>query len=58
MKVQGAMAASYQVGYRVALQAIAGALAFYVADFMSFQFAYLIMAILMGVGMLTVHVDR
>ena len=54
MKVQGAMAASYQVGYRVALQAIAGALAFYVADFMSFQFAYLIMAILMGVGMLTV----
>ncbi len=51
---QGAMAASYQVGYRVALQAIAGALAFYIADFISFQFAYLIMAIMMGVGMLTV----
>lgn len=54
MNVQGAMAASYQVGYRIALQAIAGALAFYIADFMSFQFAYLIMAVLMGVGMLTV----
>lgn len=54
MEVQGAMAASYQVGYRVALQAFAGALAFYIADFMSFQFAYLTMAVLMGVGMLTV----
>jgi len=54
LEVQGAMAASYQVGYRVALQAFAGALAFYVADFMSFQFAYLIMAVLMGIGMLTV----
>ncbi len=51
---QGAMAASYQIGYRVALQAMAGALAFYIADFMSFQFAYLVMAVLMGVGMLTV----
>ena len=54
LESQGAMAASYQVGYRVALQAIAGALAFYIADFVSFQFAYLIMAIMMGVGMLTV----
>ena len=53
-EVQGAMAASYQVGYRVALQAMAGAVAFYIADFMSFQFAYLVMAVLMGVGMLTV----
>jgi len=53
-EVQGAMAASYQVGYRVALQAIAGALAFYIADFMSFQVAYLVMAVVMGVGMLTV----
>ena len=53
-KAQGAMAASYQVGYRVALQAIAGALAFYIADFTSFQLAYLVMALLMGVGMLTV----
>jgi PAT family beta-lactamase induction signal transducer AmpG len=51
---QGAMAASYQVGYRVALQAIAGALAFYIADFISFQAAYIVMAIMMGVGMLTV----
>jgi PAT family beta-lactamase induction signal transducer AmpG len=51
---QGAMAASYQVGYRVALQAIAGALAFYIADFLSFQFAYLVMAVMMGIGMLTV----
>jgi PAT family beta-lactamase induction signal transducer AmpG len=53
-EVQGAMAASYQAGYRIALQAIAGAAAFYIADFMSFQFAYLVMAVLMGVGMLTV----
>jgi PAT family beta-lactamase induction signal transducer AmpG len=54
LESQGAMAASYQVGYRVALQAIAGALAFYIADFVSFQSAYLVMAIMMGVGMLTV----
>ena len=54
LEVQGAMAASYQAGYRIALQAIAGAVAFYIADFMSFQFAYLVMAVLMGVGMLTV----
>jgi PAT family beta-lactamase induction signal transducer AmpG len=54
LESQGAMAASYQAGYRIALQAIAGALAFYIADFVSFGFAYLVMAIMMGVGMLTV----
>lgn len=50
---QGAMAAMYIYGYRLAvLVAMAGAL--YVAQFLSWKFAYMTMAACMGVGMITV----
>lgn len=52
-KVQGAMAASYQLGYRVALL-IAGAGVLYMAQFASWQIAYQSMALLMSVGIITV----
>jgi PAT family beta-lactamase induction signal transducer AmpG len=51
--VQGAMAASYQFGYRVAMLA-AGAGALVIADFASWPAAYRTMAALMGVGAVTV----
>ena len=50
--LQGAMAASYVFGYRVALLC-AGAGAFYIAAAHTWQFAYFTMACLMGVGMIT-----
>ena len=50
--LQGAMAASYVFGYRVALL-VAGAGAFYIAAAQSWQYAYFTMAGLMGVGILT-----
>jgi len=46
---QGAMAASYVLGYRVALL-VAGAGAFYIADYASWQVAYYVMAATMLVG--------
>ena len=49
---QGAMAATYVFGYRLALL-VTGAGAFYIAEFNSWKVAYLSMAALMGVGMLT-----
>lgn len=52
-RVQGAMAASYQFGYRLAMLA-AGAGALYIADFVSWPAAYRTMAALMSVGMITV----
>lgn len=52
-ELQGAMAATYQLGYRLALLA-AGAGALYVADFVSWPVAYAAMAGCMLVGMLTV----
>ncbi|MEX2489401.1 MAG: MFS transporter [Pseudomonadales bacterium] len=52
---QGAMAASYIFGYRVALL-VAGAGALYLADFFSWMVAYQVMAMLMTVGMVTVLV--
>ncbi len=50
--LQGAMAASYVLGYRVALL-VAGAGALYLAEFYSWPIAYLSMAALMGVGIVT-----
>ncbi len=50
---QAAMAATYILGYRVALLA-AGAGAFYVAEYASWSSAYFAMAALMVVGMMTV----
>jgi len=51
-RLQGAMAAMYVLGYRVALL-VAGAGAFYIAEGYSWSAAYLVMAALMVVGMLT-----
>ena len=48
---QGAMAAAYVFGYRVALL-VAGAGAFYIAEAASWSVAYRVMALLMGVGIL------
>ncbi len=50
--LQGAMAASYVFGYRVALL-VAGAGAFYIAAAQTWQYAYFTMACLMGVGIIT-----
>lgn len=50
--LQGALAASYVFGYRVALLA-AGAGAFYIAAAQTWQTAYVVMAGLMGVGIVT-----
>ena len=51
-ELQGAMAATYVLGYRLALLA-AGAGAFYLAEFSSWPVAYLCMAALMLVGLVT-----
>ncbi len=50
---QGAMAATYILGYRLALL-VAGAGAFYIAEFSSWSLSYMVMAMLMSVGMITV----
>ncbi len=52
LRVQGAMAASYQTGYRIAVLA-AGAGALYIAELASWQAAYQAMAGLMAVGLVT-----
>jgi PAT family beta-lactamase induction signal transducer AmpG len=49
---QGAMAATYVFGYRIALL-VAGAGVFYIADYSSWRLAYFAMAIAMGAGVLT-----
>ena len=54
---QGAMAAAYVFGYRVALL-VAGAGAFYIADFSSWQTAYYVMALVMLVGIITTLLIR
>ncbi len=54
---QGAMAAAYVFGYRVALL-VAGAGVFYIAEFSSWQMAYLVMSALMFVGVLTTFVVK
>lgn len=56
-ELQGAMAATYVLGYRVALL-VAGAGALYLAEFHSWPFAYLAMAALMGTGIVTTLVIR
>ncbi len=50
---QGAMSASYIFGYRLAML-VAGAGAFYIADWSGWDAAYLVMALLMLVGVVTV----
>jgi PAT family beta-lactamase induction signal transducer AmpG len=48
---QGMMAASYQLGYRLALIS-AGAGALYIAEFVDWRAAYVSMAALMGIGLI------
>ncbi|MEQ9606771.1 MAG: MFS transporter, partial [Kiloniellaceae bacterium] len=55
--LQGGMAATYQLGYRIGLLA-AGAGALYLADFWSWQLSYIVMAALMLVGIVTVFVIK
>jgi MFS transporter, PAT family, beta-lactamase induction signal transducer AmpG len=50
--IQGAMAATYVLGYRIALL-VAGAGAFYLAAYQSWSFAYQVMAALMIMGIIT-----
>jgi len=51
--LQGAMAATYQMGYRIGM-IMAGAGALYFAEYLSWSESYAIMAFCMGVGVLTV----
>ncbi|WP_282604704.1 AmpG family muropeptide MFS transporter [Pelagibius sp. Alg239-R121] len=55
--LQGAMSGTYQVGYRIGLIA-AGAGALYIAAFSSWPIAYMTMAALVGIGMVTVLIIR
>jgi len=54
---QGAMAATYMLGYRLALL-VAGAGALFIAEASSWHHTYVVMALLMGVGAVTVLVIR
>jgi PAT family beta-lactamase induction signal transducer AmpG len=56
-RFQGAMSASYILGYRVALL-VAGAGALYIATYANWSISYLVMALLMGVGIATVFLVR
>jgi len=51
---QGAMAATYQAGWRVAAALVAGAAALYISDYFSWTVAYIVMAAFMAVGIITV----
>jgi len=57
VEYQGAMSATYVFGYRVGLLA-AGAGALYLAEFLGWVPAYQLMALLVGVGMITVLLVR
>ncbi len=54
---QGAMAASYQLGYRLSWF-VSGAAALYIAEFVSWPAAYTAMAVSMLVGIITVLIIR
>jgi PAT family beta-lactamase induction signal transducer AmpG len=54
---QGAMAASYNLGYRLAVL-VGGAGSLYLADFFSWQTAYTFMAVSMLVGLITTIIIR
>jgi PAT family beta-lactamase induction signal transducer AmpG len=52
---QGAMAATYQLGYRVGM-IVAGSMAFVIADLVSWPVAYLSMAVFMLIGLVSTFV--
>ena len=51
---QGAMAATYQAGWRIAAALVAGAAALYISNYFSWTVAYIVMAAFMAVGIITV----
>ncbi len=53
---QGAMAATYQAGWRIAAALVAGAVALYISEYFSWTIAYMVMAAFMAVGIITVLV--
>lgn len=53
---QGAMAATYQAGWRIAAALVAGAAALYISEYFSWTVAYMVMAAFMAVGIITVLV--
>lgn len=53
---QGAMAAMYQAGWRMAAALVAGAAALYLSEYFSWSVAYMVMAACMAVGIITVLV--
>lgn len=57
VKLQGAMAAMYVFGYRLALL-VAGAGALYLAEFLNWQVAYQVMAVLMLIGIFSTLMIR
>lgn len=56
--LQGPMAGMYQSGYRIAAALVGGAGALYLAEWTSWQAAYVVMALSMLVGIITVLVIR
>jgi len=52
---QGAMAGTYQLGYRIGM-ILAGSMAFVIADYFSWSVAYLVMALFMFVGVVSTFV--
>ena len=57
-RYQGAMAAMYQAGWRVAAALVGGAGALYLAEFVSWKASYVVMAASMGIGVATVLIIR
>lgn len=55
---QGAMAAMYQAGWKVAAALVAGAAALYIAEYISWIRAYEVMALCMGVGVITAMIIK
>lgn len=55
---QGAMSAMYQAGWRIAAALVAGAGALYIAEFVDWPMAYIVMAVSMAVGIVTVLLIR
>lgn len=53
VEYQGAMAGMYQTGYRIAYQLVAGAAVLYIAEFINWPTAYILMSMCMGVGIIT-----
>ncbi|MDX1488989.1 MAG: MFS transporter, partial [Acidiferrobacterales bacterium] len=57
-ELQGAMAGMYQSGYRVAAALVGGAGALYLAQYLSWTTSYVVMAVSMFIGILTVLIVR